>query len=311
MPDTFVFPVPSGLRLVVHRWLPTGEPRAVVQIAHGASEHAARYARLAGELTAAGFAVYADDHRGHGRTAGTLERFGVCSTDVFNGMVDDELALTAHLGGVHPGLPVVFVGHSMGSFIAQAYIQRHGDRLAGAVLTGTAGSPSEAAEGLRERLEEAIGQEGRDVPSMVFASLFAEFNDPFVEPAPPDGVTGFEWLSRDQDEVLKYVEDPWCGAPLSNGFCLDLAVGLDEIWAEGAEGRIPTQLPVLVMAGDRDPVGRDGQSVRELTQRYRDAGLTVTEHLYPEARHEVFNESNRDEVHHDLVTWVQAVLARA
>jgi len=149
------------------------------------------------------------------------------------------------------------------------------------------------------------------VPSMVFATLFADFNDPFLEPAPPGGVTGFEWLSRDQAEVLKYVNDPWCGLPLSNGLSLDLVDGLDATWAPGAEARIPKQLPILIMAGDRDPAGRDGEGVRQLTQRYRDEGLTVTEYLYPEARHEVFNETNRDEVHRDLIAWVEDLLGRA
>jgi alpha-beta hydrolase superfamily lysophospholipase len=307
--DSFPLTMSDGVDIVVYRWLPSTEPTAVVQIAHGASEHAARYARLAGELNEAGYAVYADDHRGHGRTAGQLERFGVAGEDTWNRMVEDERELTDHIAKAHPGVPVVLLGHSMGSFIVQDYIQRWSDGLRGAVVTGTASSPVPGAEGLRERLEAAIAEEGRDVPSMQFVMLFVGFNDPFVDSAPEGGPTGFEWLSRDPAEVRKYVEDSWCGLPLSNGFVHDMATALDRIWEEGSEASIAKDLPILIMAGDQDPVGRFGESVRELTERYRRAGLPVTERLYRDARHEVFNESNRDEVHRDLLAWLRQVLA--
>src|SRR4051794_18048022 len=117
MTDTFDLTMSDGQSLLVYRWLPDGEPRAVVQIAHGASEHGARYARLAGELNAAGYAVYADDHRGHGRTAGEPERFGIAGEDSWNRMIEDEKEITDHLAKTHPGLPLVLLGHSMGSFI--------------------------------------------------------------------------------------------------------------------------------------------------------------------------------------------------
>src|SRR5439155_12308913 len=112
VPGTFMLPMSDGAELVVYRWLPTGAPRAVIQISHGASEHAARYARLADELTAAGLAVYADDHRGHGRTAGELERFGIVGPDSWNRLIDDARDITEHLAKTHPGLPIIFLGHS-------------------------------------------------------------------------------------------------------------------------------------------------------------------------------------------------------
>jgi alpha-beta hydrolase superfamily lysophospholipase len=297
----------DGVSIVVHRWLPAGEPKAVVQIAHGASEHAARYGRLAGELTAAGYAVYADDHRGHGLTAGELERFGVAGEDGWNRMLEDEKELSDHLLATHQGRPLFLLGHSMGSFIAQGYVQRWGDRLRGLVLSGSAGSFSDKAEGLGERVDAAIAREGRDVPSMDFAMLFLDFNDPFVDTAPATGPTGFEWLSRDPDEVQRYVDDPWCGLPLSNGFVADMAAGLEATWEPQNEERVPRQLPVLNIAGDQDPVGESGASVHDLSERYRKAGLTVTEILYPGARHEIFNETNRDEVHRDLISWLDSL----
>jgi alpha-beta hydrolase superfamily lysophospholipase len=303
----------DGAEIAVHRWLPDGDVRGVVVVAHGAAEHGGRYARLAADLNAAGWAVYADDHRGHGRTAGELERFGIAGDDAWTRIVTDVKELAEHVAGEHPGVPLVLLGHSMGSFLVQDALQRHGEQLRerglrAAVLTGTATSLSESGEGLRERVEAAAATEGRDVPSMDFAMLFADFNDPFLDTAPAAGPTGFEWLSRDPEEVQRYVDDPWCGQPLSNGFVADMAAGLEQAWAPGAERTIPTDLPVLIMAGAVDPVGRSGESVRELTARYREAGLDVTEHLYEDARHEVFNETNRDEVHRDLIAWLGRLL---
>ena len=128
----------DGAEVFVHLWLPeTAAVSGVVQIVHGAAEHAGRYDRLASDLISAGFAVYASDDRGHGRTAGSVQRLGLAGPDGWNRMVADERALTAHAKGAHPASPIVLLGHSMGSFIAQAYAQRCGDELAGLVLSGT------------------------------------------------------------------------------------------------------------------------------------------------------------------------------
>jgi alpha-beta hydrolase superfamily lysophospholipase len=308
--ETFPQRMSDGGEVVVHRWSPSGDVGGVVVIAHGASEHAARYDRLAADLTEAGWAVYADDHRGHGRTAGTLERFGIAGPDGWNRIVDDVKEVAEQAVDAHDGVPLVLLGHSMGSFIVQDVLRRWGGHLRrrglrAAVLTGTAGSLSEGAEGLRDRVEAAAEAEGRDAPSMDFAMLFAGFNDPFVDTAPDSGPTGFEWLSRDPEEVRHYVDDPWCGQPLSNGFVADMAAALEETWAPGVERLLPRDVPLLVLAGALDPVGADGESVRELTRRYRAAGLDVTEVIYEDARHEVFNETNRADVHRDLIAWLE------
>jgi alpha-beta hydrolase superfamily lysophospholipase len=309
--DSFTMTAADGTPIAVYRWLPPDDTIVgVVQIAHGAAEHARRYDRVARLLTEAGYAVYADDHRGHGRTAGSLERAGLGGVDSWNGMVRDAKELTDLIGARHPGRPIVLFGHSMGSFITQDYLPRWGGGLAGAVLCGTTGPPPLAVVGLREQVQQAVNRHGRDVPSEEFRARFLGYNEPFaVGVADP---TGYEWLSRDPAEVRLYADDPWCGFTLSNGFVLDMFTARSRIWEAGQVERIPTSLPLLVIAGDADPVGRAGEGVRELTQRYRRAGLEVTEILYPGARHEVLNETNRDEVHRDLLAWLGNVLgARA
>jgi alpha-beta hydrolase superfamily lysophospholipase len=199
----------------------------------------------------------------------------------------------------------------MGSFVAQDYIRRHGGSLAAAVLTGPPGWLGPEAGGLSGRVAEAVARDGRDGPSMDFAMLFADFNTPFSATPPPGGLTGFEWLSRDEAEVKLYVDDPWCGFLFSNGFVADMASGIEDLFTAGAADTVPKRLPILIMAGALDPVGQAGEGVRALTDRYRSAGLTVTERLYPDARHEIFNETNRDEVHRDLIEWLRAVVPRA
>ena len=282
------------------RWEPSGDPRAVVQIVHGAAEHCARYDRLADALTGAGYAVFAHDQRAHGRTADLHGTLGVARPGGWPAMIEDAAELTGQARMAHPSLPVVLLGHSMGSFIAQAYAQRWGGRLAGLELSGSAGSLEGGAE-MREMLEGIEAAEGADTPSAVWTAMTAGFNEPFTGP----DATGSEWLSRDGAEVQAYVDDPWCGFELSNGFITDLVGGMADLWTPEAETGIPEDLPVLMIAGDADPVGGNGTLVRELADRYTAMGLgPVTLQLYEDARHEVFNETNRDEATADLLSWL-------
>jgi alpha-beta hydrolase superfamily lysophospholipase len=303
--ETFTLDGAGGQRLHVYRWLPTGPTRAVVQIAHGAAEHAARYRRVAADLTAAGYAVYANDHRGHGRTAAEFGRYGVGGPDAWDAMVEDAHRLTEHIRAQHPGLPVVLFGHSMGAMIAQRYLQLHGAELAGAVISGAPGRELPDLDDILVRLEAELAAAGRDAPSETFGSIFATFNEPFAGP----DATGLEWLSRDPAEVRAYVDDPWCGELLSNGFVQDMLLGSRRMWSPEEERRVPAGVPVLVFSGDRDPVGEDGDGVRDLVARYERLGVgPITLRLYPEGRHEMLNETNREEVHADLLAWLDAIL---
>jgi alpha-beta hydrolase superfamily lysophospholipase len=301
--DTFTFDAADGQRIHVYRWLPAGAAKAAVQIAHGAAEHAGRYQRLAAVLVAAGYAVYANDHRGHGQTAAQFGRYGIAGLDGWEAIVSDVRRLTQHLRSRHPGVPVVLLGHSMGGMIVQDYLQRFGADLAGAVLSGTAGRELPNVDEILPLLEAELNAAGRDAPSQTFLSIFARFNEPFAGP----DATGLEWLSRDRAEVRAYIEDPWCGQPLSNGFVHDMLLGARRMWAPENERCVALGGPLLVFAGDEDPVGEFGEAMRDLVARYEGFGIgPITLRLYPQGRHEMLNETNRDEVHADLVAWLAA-----
>jgi alpha-beta hydrolase superfamily lysophospholipase len=297
--STQTFRNDAGVEVYVRRWLPPGPCRAIVVIVHGLAEHSARYARFAEALVARGYAVYAHDQRGHGRTAGGDENLGWAGPDGWNGMLRDIGAVVDLARAAYPATPVILFGHSMGSFLAQRFAQQHGNELAGLILSGTTGSAPGVDAGIVASRLLSIGANARK-PSALAKSIFAGFNKPFAP-----GKTGFEWLSRDEAEVQKYVDDPWCGFPVSNRFFTDMLVGERDGWKRTNEAQLSVNLPVLLFAGDRDPVGRNGAGVTELTDRYRHLGVRdVRETLYPQARHETLNEINRDEVTADVLGWL-------
>ena len=290
----------DGVELVVDRWLPDGPAKASVVVAHGMAEHAARYARFGRALAAQGYAAYAPDHRGHGRTAGGDDRLGWAGTDGWNATVRDLGRLIAHVRAEHPGLPLFVFGHSMGSMLAQRVAQLHGAGLAGLILSGTTGSAPNLGAGIATARVMALLR-GDRAPSSLQRVMFADFNKEF-SPQP-----GFEWLSRDADEVRAYVDDPYCGFTFSNRLLLDMLRGYAQTWKPENERRIPASLPVLFFSGALDPVGRNTRGVTALAERYGALGLTdVQVRFYPEARHEMLNETNRDEVVRDVVAWLDA-----
>ncbi|HEV3225390.1 MAG TPA: alpha/beta hydrolase [Acidimicrobiales bacterium] len=300
MTEVQTFVDADGLEISYRRWLPDGTAKAIVQVAHGASEHSARYERFARFLAGRGYAVYANDHRGHGETA-KVTGVGVAGERGWFGMVEDLHEFGALARRDVPDVPVVLFGHSMGSFLAQRFAELYGEQLAGLVLSGSSG----AMTGLEDTiggLDAVIEEAGGTAP----APIFAAFNTPF-EPAR----TAFDWLSRDPVEVDAYVADPMCGddAPLTLGFVRDMLQTLQDAWRPENEARLPKSLPVLLVTGEADPVSEGARTVRELEARYRKLGLTnVTGLYYPDARHELLNETNRDEVQDDIVNWLDKTL---
>ncbi len=281
----------DGLTITNYAWTDAGEaPRGAVQIAHGLAEHGARYDRLARALNAAGFLAFATDHRGHGRTGEDhLGDFGEAGWD---GLIADVAQYGAQLAAEYPGLPIFLIGHSMGSFAAQSVIIDHSGQYDGVVLSG-----STALDALAGALADAPA----DAPTGLEA-----FNTGF------EHRTGYEWLSRDEAEVDAYVADPWCGFDTPPETIPMLFAHAARLADPQVLAGIRQDLPLLLAAGGDDPVGGGGgQLVDLLGQRYREAGLTdVTVRIYPGARHEIFNETNRDEITAEVVSWLTDHLAQ-
>jgi alpha-beta hydrolase superfamily lysophospholipase len=304
--DTFQHTVDDQRKLFVYRFLPDEgtKKKAMVHIAHGLAEHGRRYARVAEALTSAGYVVYANDHRGHGKTEERPDGLGFfAEAGGFRRVLQDLQQLVAREKSENPGLPAVLFGHSMGSYFTQAFMIEAGRELRGAVLSGTGGKPNLLASAGRlvARLERM--RLGPKATSALLTKLsFGEFNKRFRP-----NRTEFDWLSRDQAEVDAYVADPHCGFGASTQLWIDLLDALAEISRPERQSRIPRDLPVYVFSGSLDPVGLETVSVKQLLGAYQRAGLAnVTHKFYENGRHEMLNETNRDEVTRDLVAWLDA-----
>jgi alpha-beta hydrolase superfamily lysophospholipase len=298
---------PDGHAVAVHHWPAPAAPRAVLLIAHGMAEHGARYAPLAAFLNARGFHVLATNHRGHGSSAPRAEDLGhFADADGWQNVVDDLAAVIEAARQQHPGLPVILLGHSMGSFISLALARTP----AAQALAALALSGSNRGDVLTFRVARLIARfecwrQGPRARSALLEFLsFGSFNRPF-RPARTD----YDWLSRDAAEVDKYVADPLCGFRVTNQLWVDLLGGLMTITRVQDLADIPHGLPVYILGGDRDPVGAQGKGLKHLADGLREAGLQrVQLQLYPQGRHEMFNETNRAEVYAQLADWLDRVL---
>ena len=263
-----------------HVWRSNSPPRALLQIAHGLGEHALRYRPLAEAFAAQGWAVLAHHHRGHGPRARALGNQGDLGTRGFAGLVDDLAQVSAYARTGHPGLPLVLLGHSMGSFAVQCCLPVLGHRLAGAVLSGS------AAVDLMQRPAGWTLQDAN-------AGL-------------PDPRTAFDWLSRDAAQVDAYIADPLCGFSLTLASRSSMVAACAALTDTALLARIPAALPLYLFTGDQDPVNRHLDWFWPLVTRYKAAGLQdVSLHVYGGGRHEMLNETNRDEVTAQLIAWCQ------
>jgi alpha-beta hydrolase superfamily lysophospholipase len=293
----------DGTSIALYTWpAPTQSIKAAVQIAHGMAEHAGRYDRFAQALTQAGYVVYASDHRGHGQTPRSPTEYGhIGDRDGFAHVVEDLFAVNQHIAAARPGVPRVLFAHSFGSFIAQRYLTKHGESLAGAMLSGSNSGVAllmkvavlvSAAERLR------LGPKNRS--PLLQKLSFGNYNQAF-KPVRTD----YDWLSRDTEEVDKYIADPLCGFAVSTEFWHELLLALSQLEDRELLARIPKSLPIHIFAGALDPVGRAGKGPHALARHYARAGLShVTHKLYAGGRHEMLNEVNRDEVTADLIRWL-------
>ncbi|MFY9890491.1 MAG: alpha/beta hydrolase [Streptosporangiaceae bacterium] len=286
MPSTsFRYPSADGTEIAAYRWDPAGEPRAAVQITHGMGEHAQRYAHVAKALTGAGYVVYAQDHRGHGASAhgGDLGDLGKGG---WGGLVDDIGLLSARIRSQHPGIPLILLGHSMGSFAVQQYLLDQSADVDAVVLTGTA---------VIDLLEPALGLD-QELDLTMFNAAF--------QPARTD----YDWLSRDEAVVDAYVADPLCGFGIDTQAAKDMFVGARRLADPAQLAALRPGLPVYIAVGEADPVNGGLTLLHPLADRLREAGLTdVTVVTYPDGRHEILNETNKDEVIAALIAWTDQV----
>ena len=297
----FFFNDSHGLPVHVHKWLPDGDVKAVIQVSHGMQEPAYRYQAFAQDMTAAGYAVYANDHRGHGKTLVDNAR-GRLGDGGWQAVLSAMTQLTATIRAELPGVPVFLLGHSWGSFLAQAYIQSFGDRVDGCILSGTNGSNPLVAIGLVLARVVCAVRGGETKAELLWQLSLGPYNKSLA-----DTDTGLDWLSRDTSVVRAYFDDPECGADFPNSFYLQMLMLLKNIWQPVHEKRIPASLPIYIFAGTGDPVGGYGKGVKALHDRYRKHGINdLMMRLYEGGRHEMLNETNRDEVIRDLKAWLDS-----
>jgi alpha-beta hydrolase superfamily lysophospholipase len=263
----------DGAGLAGFRWSGSAKPKAAIQLAHGAGEHSMRYFESLKPIIEAGYVVYSADHRGHGMTSGmtSLGDFGPGGAPA---AVDDMAVLARLLREREPGVPLVLFGHSMGAMFCQAWLLEHSDLIDALVLSGTAG-PSPIR------------------PESINASF---------EPAR----TPYDWLSRDEAEVDKYIADPFCGIRFKPDSQASFMTLRERRIDADALAKVKQGLPVYIFVGDADPINARLERLTPLVDAYKAAGLAVTLKVYPGGRHEMLNETNRAEVVADLRTWLDA-----
>ncbi|MCD8376598.1 MAG: alpha/beta hydrolase [Oscillospiraceae bacterium] len=309
---TFRFPSCDGQHQIFSRqWAPPkGEPlRGVVQIVHGVAEYIDRYAPVARFLARNGFAVVGEDHLGHGRTAAGPEEYGFfCEKQGWHTVTGDVRRLRTLAGERCPELPYFILGHSMGSFLTRTYLIDWPGTVTGAILSGTGQEPA-AAVALGWHVANAVCRtSGPKTHSQMINKLsFGAYNRQFAPCRTPS-----DWISRDEAVVDAYLADPLCQFLPTAGMFRDMMEGLQYIADKSNLRRMDPATPVLFFSGDRDPIGQNGAGVRKVANWFRQAGAEdVTVRLYPGGRHEMLNETNREEVQSDLLSWLEQRLPAA
>ncbi|HGM1124038.1 TPA: lysophospholipase [Clostridioides difficile] len=299
----FTFKGEEGLDIYTYKWEDENikKPKAVIQIAHGMAETAQRYETFAKVLTKNGYIVYINDHRGHGKTAKIIENVGhLAEKEGFRCLVEDMYTLTNIIKKENEDLPIYLFGHSMGSFASQRYIMDYGNNLSGLILCGSNGKQGiilNLAHLIINREIKKYRRRSRSnkINDLIFGGQIIRRNEK----------TKFDWLSRDKEQVEKYINDPFCGVVCSCGFFYDLVQGLKEIEDKENLKKVPLDIPIYIISGDKDPIGKNGKGVLRLRDRYIKLGVKdVTCKLYKDGRHELLNEINKEEVFEDIICWL-------
>lgn len=281
---------------------PEGRPKGHIHLLHGMAEHIGRYEEFGEELRKAGFIVSGHDHRGHGRTERLNGIRGYfAEEDGFERVVQDVYEVVSLIRQNRPSPVFTIFGHSMGSFVARRYTQRYGDTLDRAVFMGSGDHPGPAimAGRLVARAFSAAGMEKE--PNQLLNSLtFGGYNLQF-----PDAETPFDWLTDDAEEVRAYLDDEESGFVSTTGFFSDLFDGLDLIHKDREVARTPAGLPILLISGAQDPVGKSGAGIWNVARQYSENGIeNVTVYLVDDGRHEILHSPKKGRVTEFIREWI-------
>ncbi len=298
----------SGSRLRIFTRDAGKNAKAVIHINHGMSEHAARYERFAEALAEAGYHTIAHDHRGHGKTTAPNAPLGRFSNrNGWQKVIDDVDFVVAHARKTFQGKPVCIFGHSMGSIIGLNYCIRNSQKVDAAALWNSGADAGVLLVIYKLLLGAERMFKGSDVPSAIARKLtFEGWNKKFAP-----NRTESDWLSRDPEEVDKYVADPLCGFDATNSLWTDLSQGIAENADDARLARIRSDLPMHFVAGAMDPCSDNGKAVERLVARLQKLGIVdATCNILPETRHESLNEVNRDATTADFIGWLDARFAQ-
>jgi len=291
----------DGSEIYLRKWLPEADPRGIIQIAHGMTEHAGVYTDFIAALLEAGYGVYAHDHKGHGKTVKREEDYGHFEPNVgWNEAVSDVIFVSETIRKEQT-CPLFLLGHSMGSFLSRRAVQLKGELYDGFLISGTGGNPGILGSiGHKVATIEMKLRGAKTKSPMLNFLSFGNFNSHFKP-----NRTEFDWLSSDNSQVDKYIADPLCGFICTTSFYRELFSGVLEVNKLDEFKKTPKNLPIHIFSGDRDPVGDMGKGVKEVYENYKKCDVRdVTLRLYENGRHEMFHEVNRDEVFQDLISWL-------
>jgi alpha-beta hydrolase superfamily lysophospholipase len=307
---THTYTTKDGESIFYYKWKANTSSRfkGIVQISHGVGEHAGRYQRIANKLQKQGYEVYANDHRAHGRSVKSKELMGFYSGhNYFEDAVEDMRQLTKIIKKEHPYQKITLFGHSMGSLLSRQYVTRYGNDLHALILSGTASF----MKGLG-----TIGLVGANVikvfngrtkkNELLKSLFFSEFNKKFKP-----NKTSLDWISSDEKQVAIFEADPYRVEDFSLSVFLDIVKASKQLNKQQTFNATPKNLPILIFSGDKDPVGEMGKGLKRVLKQYKKAGMNdVTLKLYKGGRHEMLNEVNKEEVTHDLVSWLNEKIER-
>ncbi len=309
--SNFIQTMKDGTEISVNRWIPDGEVKGLIQIVHGNAEHAMRYDWLGTVFAEKGFAVSVHDHRGHGRTAQIAERKGtgmmglISDKDGYLKVESDVIEIGEKFKADYPGKKICLLGHSFGSFVVQAAIEDHSELFDCCVLCGSAGPRPlliKSAIMIATVYGAILGKKRR--ARLINDIAYAGYNSHYKPQR-----TEFDWLSRNQSNVDLYMSDKWCGFIQTASFFKDMFMILERIHKASNMKKIRKDLPVYIIYGSDDPVGDYGQSLMRLMDVYKKNGMESVEmKCWPDDRHEIFNETDKEAVAEDTLSWISRQL---